>query len=220
MVQIENMRRVIKEIFQAYLEVVRNLLSEINSKQLELYLVKALVITNDEFYIYDLIDAPCEESNNFADPLPSQIEFLEEEFWQLYYIPLDGIIGNEWEPFLDGFLNYNGIGAHEDLGYVDAKLIWSKSGLLFHVTDNERSQGNLKDIWNDKAHILKRLFNGCKLQFNNRSENRFELAIQIWDLPISYLAGANRCEKDFCAKFMKASFSKLIMFFEYGIPDC
>jgi hypothetical protein len=204
----------------ADLEVVRNLLSEINNNELELYLIKAMSITDDEFYTYDLIDAPCKESNNFADPLPSQIEFLEEEFWQLYYIPLDGILGNGWEPFLDGFLKYNGIGAHEDLGYVDVKLTWSKSGLFFHVADNERSQGDLKDIWNDKAHVLKRLFNGCKLQFNDQSENRSELAIQIWDLPISYLVGADRREKEFCAKFMKVSFSKLIMFFDYGIPDC
>jgi hypothetical protein len=203
----------------ADLEVVENLLSEINSSQLGLYLIKAMSVTNDEFFLYDLIDAPGDEFNNFSGPLPSQIEFLEEEFWQVHYIPLDGIIGNEWEPFGDGFLNFKGIGAHEDLGYVDVKLTWSKSGLFFHVADNERSQGDLKDIWNDEAHVLKRLFNGCKMRFNDQSENRSELAIQIWDLPMSYLAGADRREKEFCAKFMKVSFSKLAMFFENGIPD-
>ena len=200
--------------------VVGNLLSEINSNKLELYMIKAMSITDDEFYIYDLIDGPCDDIGDVVDPLPSQIEFLEEEFWQLFYIPLDGIIGNEWIPFLDGFLNYNGLGSHENLGCVDAKLTWTKSGLIFHVADNGRSQGNLKEIWNDKAHILKRLFSGCNLKFNDRTENWSELIIKIWDLPISYLAGANRYEKEFCAKFMKSSFSKLAMFFELGIPDC
>ena len=47
-----------------------------------------------------------------------------------------------------------------------------------------------------------------------------EIVIQILDLPISYLVSANKFEKEFCAKFMKASFSKLIMLFEWGIPDC
>ena len=102
---------------------------------------------------------------------------------------------------------------------VDAKLTWTESGLFFHVTDNGHSQGDLKETWNSEAHILKRLFNGCKMKFNDRPENRSELAIQIWDLPISYLVGANRYETEFCAKFMKSSFSKLAMFFEYVIPD-
>jgi hypothetical protein len=208
-----------RDYLGANLEVVKNLLSEINSNGTALYLVTAISITNDEFYIYDLIDAPCDDLGDDADPLPSQIEFLEEEFWQLFYIPLDGISGNEWEPFLDGFINYNGIGSHENLGYVDAKLTWSESGLFFHVADNGLAQGDLKDIWNNKAHILKRLFNGCKMIFNDQSDNRSELSIQIWDLPISYLVGADRREKEFCAKFMKVSFSKLVMFFEYGIPD-
>lgn len=203
----------------ANLEVVRNLLSEINSSQLELYLIKATSVTDDEFYIYDLIDAPCDDIGYVADPLPSQIEFLEDEFWQLHYIPLDGILGNGWEPFSDGFLYRNGIGAHEDAGSAEVMLKWSEFGLFFYVTDNERSQGDLKNIWGDKAHILKRLFHGCKIQFKNLFENQSELAIQIWDLPISYLVGADRYEKEFCAKFIKESYSKLTMFFEYGIPD-
>jgi hypothetical protein len=203
----------------ANLEVVGNLLSEINSNQLGLYLIKAISLIDDEFCMYDLIDSPSEVSKTYANPLPSQIEFLEEEFWQIYYVPLDGIIGNGWEPFIDGFLNCDGIGDHEELGYIDVKLRWSKSGLLFHVADYEFSQGYLKDIWNDEAHILKRLFNGCKIQFNDRSENRSELTIQILDLPINYLAGANRREKELWAKLIKVSFSKLVMFFEGGIPD-
>jgi hypothetical protein len=209
-----------RDYLGANLEVVKNLLSEINSNKTELYLITAISITDEEFYIYDLIDAPCDDLGDAADPLPSQMEFLEEEFWQVFYIPLDGIIGNDWEPFLDGFLNYTGVGSHEPLGYVDAKLTWSESGLFFRVSDNARSQGNLKDIWSDKAHILKRLFSGCKMKFNDLSDNRSELAIPIWNLPISYLIGADRREKEFCAKFMKVSFNKLVMFFEYGIPDC
>jgi len=208
-----------RDYLGADLDVVENLLLEINSNELELYLVKATAITDDELYIYELIDAPHGNSNNFVARLPSQIEFLEEEFWQLYYIPLDGILGNGWVPFSDGFLKRNGIGAHEGLGHVDVMLKWSESGLFFHVIDDELSIGKLKCIWNDKSHILKRLFNGCKMKFNDRSEKRSELVIQIWDLPIDYLVGANRNEKEFCAKFMKVSFSKLIMFFEYGIPD-
>ena len=203
----------------ADLEVVKNLLLEINNNELELYLVKASGIKDDELYIYELIDAPYGESDNFAARLPSQIEFLEEEFWQLYYIPLDGILGNGWVPFFDGFLKRDGIGAHEGLGHVDVMLKWSESGLFFHVIDERRAKAELKNIWNDKSHILKRLFNGCKMKFNEQTEKRSELVIQIWDLPIGYLVGANRHEKEFCAKFMKVSFSKLIMFFENGIPD-
>lgn len=209
-----------RDYLGADLEVVKNLLLEINCNEIELYLVKASVITDDELYIYELIDAPYGESDNFAARLPSQIEFLEEEFWQLYYLPLDGIIGNGWIPFLDGFLKRNGIGAHEGLVDVDVMLKWSESGLFFHIIDDAKTRGELKCTWNDNSHILKRLFNGCKMKFNERSEKRSELVIQIWDLPIGYLVGANRHEKEFCAKFMKVSFSKLIMFFEYGIPDC
>jgi len=208
-----------RDYLGADIGVVRNLLLEINCSDLELYLIKASAITDVEFYIYELIDAPHGDSNNFEARLSSQIEFLEDEFWQLYYIPLDGILGNGWIPFFGGFLNRNGIGADEGLGNVDIKLKWSESGLFFHVTDDERARGELKCIWNDKSHILKRLFNGCKIKFNERSEKRSELVIQIWDLPIDYLVGANRQEKEFCAKFMKTSFSKLIMFFEWGIPD-
>jgi len=208
-----------RDYLGADIGVVRNLLLEINCSDLELYLIKASAITDVEFYIYELIDAPHGDSNNFEARLSSQIEFLEDEFWQLYYIPLDGILGNGWIPFFGGFLNRNGIGADEGLGNVDVKLKWSESGLFFHVTDDERARGELKCIWNDKSHILKRLFNGCKIKFNERSEKRSELVIQIWDLPIDYLVGANRQEKEFCAKFMKTSFSKLIMFFEWGIPD-
>ncbi len=202
------------------LEVVTNLLSEITSDLIEIYLVKATAITDDEFYLYELIKGPDGDSENFTFHLPSKLEFLEEEFWQLYFNPLDGILGNGWVPFSDGFLKRNGIGAHEPLGHVDVMLKWSESGLFFHITDTERARGELKRIWNDKSYILKRLYSGCKMKFNYYSENRIELVIQIWDLPISYLIGANKHEKEFCAKFMKGSFSKLILFFEYGIPDC
>jgi hypothetical protein len=57
------------------------------------------------------------------------------------------------------------------------------------------------------------------MKFNEQSEKQSELVIKIWDLPIDYLVGANRYEKKSCAKFMKMSFSKLIMFFEWGIPE-
>jgi len=208
-----------REYIGADLEAVKNLLFEINSNAIEMYLVKASAITVDEFYIYELIEGPDNKSYNFEVALPSQIEFLEEEFWQLFYIPLDGILGNGWIPFENGFLKRNGIGVHEGLGGVDVMLKWTETGLAFHIIDDEHTKGELKRIWNDKSHILKRLFSGCKMKFIEQADNRTELVVQIWDLPINYLIGADRREKEFCAKFMKVSFSKLIMFFENGIPD-
>jgi hypothetical protein len=203
----------------ADLEIVRNLLLAINSKSLGLYLVKLAVTREYELFINELIYDPHDDPKDFAAPLPSQMEFLEEVFWQLYYIPLEKILLIEWKPFGDGFFNRNGIGSRRDLVHVEVMLKWSDSGLFFHVVENERSPGGLKNIWNNKSQILKRIFNGCKMKFNVKSEKRSELVIKVWDLPIDYLVGANRYEKEFCAKFMKASFSKLIMFFKYGIPD-
>ena len=207
------------EKMEADLAVVRNLLLAINSKDLGLYLVNLSATREYELFINELIYDPDDDPKNFAAPLPSQMEFLEEVFWQLYYIPLEKILLIEWKPFCDGFINRNGIGSHRDLGHVEVVLKWSESGLFFHVADNVRSAGKLKSIWNDKSHILKRLYNGCKMKFNEQSEKRSEIVIQIWDLPRDYLIGANRQEKEFFAKFMKASISKLIMFFKYGIPD-
>lgn len=207
------------EKMEADLAVVRNLLLAINSKDLGLYLVQSSVFTDYDFFINELIYDPDDDPKDFAAPLPSRMEFLEEVFWQLYYIPLEKILLIEWKPFCDGFFIRNGIGSHQDLVHVKVMLKWSESGLFFHVSDNERSPGELKNILKRKSQILKRLYNSCKMKFNEQSEKRSELVIKIWDLPISYLIGANRCEKDSCAKLMKASFSKLIMFFEYGIPD-
>jgi hypothetical protein len=89
----------------ADLEVVRNLLLAINSNEIGLYLVKASAITDNELFRYELIDAPEDDQNNFAAPLPSRIEFLEELFWQVYYIPLEKFLRTEWKPFCDGFFH-------------------------------------------------------------------------------------------------------------------
>jgi hypothetical protein len=203
----------------ADLAAVRNLLLAINSKDLGLYLVKLAATRDYELFINELIYDPDDDPKDFAAPLPSRIEFLEELFWQVYYIPLEKFLRTEWKPFCDGFFIRGGIGSHRDLVHVEVMLKWSDSGLCFYVADNERSPGELKNIWNDKSHILKKLYKGCEMKFNEQSEKRSELVIKILDLPIGYLIGANRYEKDSCAKFMKASFSKLIMFLKYGVPE-
>ncbi len=74
----------IKSVVTADLDAVKNLLFEINDKKLNMYLIKGSAITDDEFYMHEMIERPYLDSVYHADSLPSQIEFLEEEFWQLY----------------------------------------------------------------------------------------------------------------------------------------
>ena len=72
------------------IDVIDNLLNEMNRYQVELYLVNALDISEDEgLFNYEVINEPNKNSAIDKNNMLSEIEFLQEEFWQLHYYPLD-----------------------------------------------------------------------------------------------------------------------------------
>ncbi len=202
------------------ISIVENLLNLMNQYPLELYLVKAFDFSDSQIsYNFEVINEPTNESIIDKNNIPSETDFLQEEFWQLYYHTLDQDMYGCWVPFSNGFINVKGTGIHADLGNFEVKIKWSNNGLFFYAKENNSAVGELKRMWNDGDSKFKKLFNGCKMCFEDDAQNGSELEIQLWNLPITYLAGASKYEKEYSAKFIRTSFSKFTLFLEYNLID-
>jgi hypothetical protein len=202
------------------IDVVENLLNEMEQYPGDLYLVNVLDILDSEgVFNFEVINEPNKNSIIDKNNMLSEIEFLQEDFWQLHYYPLDQDLYGIWEPYSNGFFHLKGTGFHADLGNFEVKIKWLNKGLFFYVKENNNAIGELKSMWNDGHSQFKKLFRGCEMCFKDGAQNGSELEIQLWNLPITYLASASRYEKEYCAKFIKSSFSKFILYFEFNFID-
>lgn len=202
------------------IDVVENLLNEMKQYPVELYLVNALDILDSEgLYNFEVINEPNRNLIIDKNSMLSEIEFLQEEFWQLHYYSLDQDLYGLWEPYSKGFFNCKGTGFHADLGNFEVKIKWLNKGLFFYAKENNNAIGELKSMWNDGHSQFKKLFRGCEMCFKDGAKIGSELEIQLWNLPITYLAGASRYEKEYCAKFIRKSFSKFTLYLESNFID-
>jgi hypothetical protein len=199
--------------------VVGSLIECMNNYQMNIFLVK---MSSQEFRteLFDLVFDDGNLSNNrqLRKELPTQEQFREAEFWNVYYDSLHTGFYEEWNAFAGGISDDDKYGWYYESSPFRFELEWNNEGAFFCVNQIEGEIDLLMTIWLNNKVELESKFQNLDIQFTILPNELPKLTIKFWDYPIRRINNATTAEKISYARLLHSRLDDLVSFMD-GVAE-
>ncbi len=199
--------------------VVGSLINYMNNYPVNIFLVK---MSDQEFRteLFDLVldDGYLSSRRGLIKELPTQEQFREAEFWNVYYDSLNTGFYEEWTAFAGGISDDDKYGWMCEVPPFSIEVEWNNEGAFFCVNQIEGKIDCLMDIWLNNKVELEKQFQNLDMQFTILPNAWPKLTIKFWDFPIGRLINASTAERISYANLLHSRYINLGSFME-GVAE-